>query len=375
MSEDTPLSQDGPASLPAGSTQAPNPVPRPSAPPGGGLAIPVAVLSLVVSGLLGWQWFEMRGRVESMRTELAQRLSEGDTVAKEARGVARQGQESLAALQAKVGAIEGRLADSEGQAAALEALYQEFSRSRDDRTQAEVEQAVILASQQLQLAGNVEAALVALEGAENRLALIDQARLQPLRRAIASDIEHLRGLPSVDVAGLTIKLELLQAAIDHLPLAFAGEAQPAPPAEPAAERSTLNFITALGRELWTELKSLVRVERLDRTDPALLGPAQGLYLRENLKIRLLSARLGLLSRDGRAFAEDLRQAATLVERYFDLRQAAVQNTLKELQSLAAVPVSDERPAINASLVALRTLQNRLPAAAPAPSRPARPAAR
>jgi uroporphyrin-III C-methyltransferase len=372
MSDETSVSQGNPATLPAGTIPAPTPAPaRQPASRGGGLALPLAALAVAAAALLGWQWFEMRGRVDAMHQELAQRLSEGDTVAKEARGVARQGQETLAALQAKVGAIEGRLADSEGQAAALDALYQEFSRSRDDRTLAEVEQAVIIANQQLQLAGNVEAALIALQGAETRLAVIDQARLQPLRRALASDIEHLRALPVLDVAGLAVKLDLLQGSVDSLPLAFAGEAEPQQPAEAVAERSPVNFLTDLGRELWKELKSLLRVERLDRAEPALLAPAQGAYLRENLKIRLLSARLGLLSRDGRAFGEDLRQAALWMERYFDLRQPAVQVALKELQDLAAVKIPREGVAINDSLVALRALQSRVPAATPA----ARPAAR
>lgn len=336
------------------------------------MAILLAVLSLGATVVLGWQWLEMRGRLDAMHEELAQRLAEGDTVAKEARGVARQGQESLAALQAKVGGIEGRLADSEGQAAALEALYQEFSRSRDDRTLAEVEQAVILANQELQLAGNVEAALIALQGAETRLALIDQARLQPLRRALANDIEHLRSMPTLDVAGLTAKLDLLQATVDGLPLAFAGEAQAKPAEEARAQRGAASFLAELGRELWQEVQGLIRVERLDRTEPALLGPAQSAYLRENLKIRLLSARLSLLSRDGRAFSEDLRQAATWIERYFDLRQPAVQAALKDLEKLAAVKIPEERPAINDSLVALQALQNR-PASPSSVAIPATPA--
>jgi uroporphyrin-III C-methyltransferase len=382
MSEETNLASGSLATPPSTSSASP-PAPPPSssrdsAPRRGGLGLSLAVVSLAASVLLGWQWFEMKERVETMHEELAQRLAEGDTVAKEARGVARQGQESLAALQGKVGAVEGRLSDSEGQAAALEALYQEFSRSRDDRTLAEVEQSVMLASQQLQLAGNVEAALIALQGAESRLALIDQARLQPLRRALANDIEHLRALPTLDVPGLTVKLELLQATVDGLPLAFAGEAEVKPPAaEAPASRGPVDFLSDLGRELWKEVQDLVRVERLDRTEPALLAPAQSAYLRENLKIRLLSARLSLLSRDGRAFSEDLRQAASWVERYFDLRQPAVQGALKDLQQLAAVKISQERPAITDSLVALQALQNRSSAASgstPAAKPAARPAA-
>lgn len=380
MSEETNVTPGSPGTPPP-TTPPPQasavaaPIPREPASRGGGLALVLAVLALVLAVLLGWQWFEMKSRVEAMRRELAERLAEGDTLAKEARGVARQGQESLAALQAKVGAIEGRLADSEGQAAALEALYQEFSRSRDDRTLAEVEQAVMLANQQLQLAGNVDAALIGLQGAESRLALVDQARFQPLRRALTNDIEHLRSLPTLDVAGMTVKLDLLQSTVDSLPLAFAGEAEAQAPAEPAAGRGPVSFFADLGRELWKEVQGLVRVERLDRTEPVLLAPAQSTYLRENLKIRLLSARLALLSRDGRAYSEDLRQAASWVERYFDLRQPTVQAALKDLQQLAAIKIPQERPSINDSLVALQALQNRPPAPPPAGAKPAaKPAA-
>lgn len=379
MSENTNLTPGSAEALspnpaPAAGAAPSTPAPRDPAPRrGGGVALLVACLSLAGVAAMGWQWFEMKGRVEAMRQELAERLAEGDTLAKEARGVARQGQESLAALQAKVGAIEGRLADSEGQAAALEALYQEFSQSRDDRTVAEVEQAVMLANQQLQLAGNVEAALIGLKGAESRLALVDQARFQPLRRALANDIEHLRALPALDVPGMTVKLELLQSTVDSLPLAFAGEAQAQAPAEPPTDRGAVGVLADLGRELWKEVQGLVRVERLDRTEPVLLGPAQSAYLRENLKIRLLSARLALLSRDGRAFSEDLRQASAWVERYFDLRQPSVQAALKDLQQLAAAKIPQERPSINDSLVALQALQSK--PVAPPVARPAtKPAA-
>ncbi len=359
MSEENKISGEETLALPP-------PAAVPQGRPGGtaGWVAGIAVVALAAAGFAGWQWFEIRGQVDTLRQELASRLAAGDTLAQEARGVARQGQESLASLQAKVGAIESRLSESEGQAAALEALYQEFSRSRDERTLAEVEQAVIMAGQQLQLAGNVEAALVALQGAESRLALIDHARLQPLRRALAADIEALRALPGLDVAGMSIKLELLQGKVDELPLAFAGEAQTPPPDPEVPAAGPVNFLVDLGRELWREVQGLIRIERLDHAEPALLGPVQGAYLRENLKIRLLSARLGLLSRDGRSFSEDLRQAATWVERYFDVREASVQQALQDLKVLGAVKIPEGRPTIQQSLVALQALQTRPTLAAP-----------
>jgi hypothetical protein len=81
-----------------------------------------------------------------------------------------QNQEALAGLQAKTGALEAKLAESQSQQAALDAMVQELTRNRDERLLAETEQALNIAAQQLQLAGNVEAALIALQGADARLA-------------------------------------------------------------------------------------------------------------------------------------------------------------------------------------------------------------
>jgi uroporphyrin-3 C-methyltransferase len=358
-SESPPTATDAPAAPPAAQSR------------GRTLPLVLSVLALGLAAATGWQWYEMRGKVDEMRSELAQRLSDGDTVAKEARGIARQGQESIDGLQAKVAVLQERMAESQGQAEALEALYQEFSRSRDDRTLAEVEQAITIAGQQLQLAGNIEAALVALEGAQARLDTVEAGHFALLRKALATDIERLKSAPQPDVKGISLKLEALQTAVDALPMAFASEAQGEPVQAAVADSSSpINFLADLAREIWKELRGLVRVERLDRVEPALLAPTQSVYLKENLRLRLLSARLGLLARDGRSYATDLKQAAALVERYFDTRDAAVQGVLVQLGDLADAQITPERPSINDTLSALRVLQSRPLRTPPAPQAPA-----
>src|SRR6266542_2987440 len=67
-----------------------------------------------------------------------------------------------------------RLAESQSQSLALEALYQDLSRNRDEWQLAEIEQVLAIASQQLQLARNVRAALLALQLADSRLARTDR---------------------------------------------------------------------------------------------------------------------------------------------------------------------------------------------------------
>lgn len=349
-----------------------------------GWALLLAILAAGSAGWAGWQAWDMRSQGAGLREEVARRVSEGETIAAEARGIARQQQETIAALQGKLGAIEAKVEATEGQAAALEALYQSFSRTQEDQVVAEVEQTVAAAAQQLQLAGNVHAALIALQGAEQRLAIQDKGQLAPLRRALAKDIETLKLQPAIDVPGLGLRLERLLERADAMPLAFEGQLPAAEPsgatASAVAEGSdittrAMSYARALLADVWREVKSLVRVERLDQPDPVLLAPAQNTFLRENLKIRLLTARLALLARDGRTYAADIVQARQWVERYFDPRDERVQVTLAELNELGQVALSTELPALTESFAALRQLQSRAretapPAAAPVRATPA-----
>ncbi|KON80928.1 uroporphyrinogen-III C-methyltransferase [Azoarcus sp. PA01] len=370
MKEEIPaLSQPPRSDTPSGST----PSTSSSTPPassskrGGGIATAVALVALAAAGLAGWQVYELRSDAIEIREEVAQRLAASDSALAEARGSARQQQESIASLQGKIGALEAHVAATEGQAAALENLYQEFSRTRDDRVVAEAEQAIGIAAQQLQLAGNHEAALIALQGAEARLAAQDRGQFQALRRALVRDIERLQAAPQVDMPGIALRLEALLERVDTLPLAFAGQLDdPAAegnegasmPEAASADPSVIDFVTGLARDIWREMLTLVRIERLDQSEPVLLAPAQSTYLRENLKIRLLTARLALLARDGRTFAADLAQARSWIERFFDRRDPAVQETLAELAALQALPVKVEQPTPTESIAALRMLQAR-----------------
>ena len=316
---------------------------------------PAVIVAALALALLAWQWLDTRARLGQTQEELAKRLSEADAVTRESLVVARQANESVQVLQAKVGALEARLADQQGQQAALESMYQELSKSRDERLLAEVEQAVAMAAQQLQLAGNVQVALIALSGAEARLARAPQPQFIGIRKLIGRDIERLKALPTADVPGLALKLEGVLAVVDAMPLAY--EQRPkAEPAKSARSPAELSFWQTLAADIWNETRQMVRIERIDapgHADPALLSPSQSIFLRENLKLRLVNARLALLSRDGRSFREDVRQGADWLERYFDTRAKPVQASLATLKGLAAVDVGVELPTLNETLDAVR----------------------
>lgn len=315
-------------------------------------ALRVAAVAIVI---VAAQWIDSRMQLADLRQELARRLADGDAQAREGRTLARQGQESVAALQAKVGVLEARLAETQSQAVALEAMYQELSSTRDERVLAEVEQAVVIAMQQIQFAGNVESALIALQGAEARLARTVQPQFLPVRKLIARDIERLKGTPGANVSGLSLKIESVVAAADGLPLAY--EQRPRAEARPVSQATAgVEGWRALGADLWRELSQLVRIERIDHGDPALLSPNQSFFLRETLKLRLLNARLALLQRDGTVFREEIRQSREQLERYFDTRAKPVQAAQATLKALAATDVGFDLPGLAETLTALRNLK-------------------
>lgn len=338
------------------------------------LALWLAALALVGVVVLGWLAWQGSQRAESTREELARRLTASDATQREALANARQNREALDALQGKVGALEAQLAEMQSQQVALQSMYQEMSRVRDDRLLAEIEQDVAIAAQQLQLAGNVEAALIALQGAEARLAKSAQPQFLPLRKLIARDIERLKALPGADVTGIALKLDLLLNGVPGLPLAFEQRpaAPPKPkkgpptpsPALPGGETASAvppaptldSMVRAWLGEVWHELRQLVRIERIDRPDPGLLAPREIFFLRENLRLRLLSARLALLARDGRSFQSDLKQADEWLMQYFDTAAPAVKDAQATLRHLVKLDVMREPVELNETLSALRNFK-------------------
>jgi len=108
--------------------------------------------------------------------------------------------------------------------------------------------------------------------------------------------------------------------------------------------------------VWLDFRQLVRVENIDRPEAPLLTPPQQFFLRENLKLRLLSARFDLLFRDQASFRADLLAADAWLRKYFDTRAASVQSAQAVLKQMLSTDMSAELPDVSRSLEAVRMLQ-------------------
>jgi len=315
------------------------------------------LLALIAGAMAAGAWFDARKRIDATTEMLAQRLQALEGQQGQLRMLAQEAQQNAKSVQGKLSTLEVRIADAQAQRESIEALYQELSRSRNAWRVAEVEQLVDVAVQQLDLAGNVRGALLALQLAESRLARQEEAAFAPLRQALARDIEKLKALPAFDPGALGQRIERLTVSVEALPLAF--DERPAraatADAEPAAGEV---WYARLWGEIWREIRRLIVVRRVDSPEPPLLAPTQAYFLRENLRLRLLSARLALLTRDAQAYRDDLKAAQAWIKRYFDTRSTRTGAALAQLDELSGAPLQTELPSIEGSVNAVRSLRGR-----------------
>jgi uncharacterized protein HemX len=312
----------------------------------------LGVVAIALSAAVAWLAWEVRSSSHDVEATAGTRIAELGQESTQAKAALAQLQSTLRESQARIAELEGRVAETQEQRVALEEMYRDLARSADDRVLSEVEQMLVLASQQLQLAGNVRGALAALQAADQRLARAEKLAATPLRRAIASDIERLKAVPQPDTVGIAVKIDGLMAQVDALPLVIS-ETPPQRVASRWRDPSE-SSVGRAARDFWDEMKGLVRIRDMETADVALLAPEQAYFLRENLKLRLLSARVALLARDEGSFREDLRACQVWMAKYFDVKAKPATLALGTLKQLAESPVTIAVPDINASLAAVHT---------------------
>ena len=280
--------------------------------------------------------------------------------------LAKQAQGGMADTAAKVALLEARVAEVGVQRTQLEDLIQSLSRSRDENLLVDVEAGLRVALQQAAITGSAEPLVASLKQSDERLARYNQPRLEGVRRAIARDLDRVKAVSVTDVSTLSIKLDEAIRMVDDLPLVTQAEARrdgirnvPATTARPASAAASGGaggagwagrlgeLWSGVGQSVWGDVKSLVRVSRIDHPDAMLLAPEQAFFLRENLKLRLLNARLALLSRQFDTAQSDLIVAQSALERFFDrsARRTAVASDLVKLVAgqarLVVVPRPDD----------------------------------
>ena len=313
-----------------------------------------AVLAVVagVSLVMAWKTSQ---RVEAIEKELVLRLDEGQKQSSQAQMLARQSQDSVLAASAKVALLEARLAEVAIQRTQLEDLMRSMSRSRDENLLVDIDTGLRVAMQQTAITGSAEPLVAMLKQADERLARYDQPRLEGVRRAIARDLDRVKSASAPDIPSLSIKLDEVVRLIDELPLLSNAQVPATASAAPVLPSWWPDWNAswkAASERVWLEVKSLVRVTRIDHPEAILLAPDNAFFVRENVKLRLLNARLALLSRQFDTAQSDLQVVQTALERYFDRSSRRTGLALDLVRQVSAMSRQVTTPKPDDTLVAL-----------------------
>lgn len=309
------------------------------------------MMLLVLALVFGWQWLDNQQVLDELRLQLAQKLTRMDVEHQQNQVIIQQLQADKALLSEQLSRLEANFAAAQNQQASLESLYNELAINRDDTVLAEVEQMLLIAEQQLYLSSNVRSALTALQSADARLQRSEQPAFNGLRKVIAQDMEKLKAVPYLDTEGMSFQLEHLIEMADALPLL-----DPRPTLEVVVEQEPgvqQNFALQLWHEFWREARQLVSVQNIGEAQLPLLSPEQVYFLRENIKLRLLSARLSLLAHDEAGFRQQLANIRLWLNRYAMSDSAPVKRMQKVIALLSGAAVDVELPNITGSLEAVR----------------------
>ncbi len=321
----------------------------------------VALAALVSSGLL-WQ------KLNTIQEQLARQSADAGAQAVEARTMARQAEELVRDTAARLSVTEARVGEVALQRSQLEELMQSLSRSRDENLVVDIESAIRLAQQQAQLTGSLEPLVATLKSANQRIERAAQPRLAPVQRAIGRDLDRLTRATVTDTAGLLVRLDDLVRQVDELPVQNAvaqaaatrrlAAATPGPANAGAAPQGDQAWWQATLQRSWEvvrdEARNLVRVSRIDQPEAILLAPEQTFFLRENLKLKLLNARLGVLARQFESARADLTAATAALNKYFDPASRRTQAAAALLQTAQASMKAAEQPRLDETLSALAT---------------------
>ncbi len=328
----------------------------------------IAACAISIS-LSSYLWLKL----SHIQETLARQSADSSAQSVEARTLARAAQELAQQTAARQASMDTRLSEVALQRGQLDELIQSLSRSRDENLVVDIESALRLAQQQVQLTGSLEPMLAALKSADQRLTRAAQPRLNPLQRALAKDLDRVKAASTADMLGLLIKLDELVRLVDDIPLSnkVGAPKQPEPSRKPlpsgkaptsgtedAIKTESVNPISQWVFGLWTTVKDegrkLVRVSTIASPESVLLSPEQSFFVRENLKLRLLNARLGLLARQMDASRADLASVSVALDKYFDSNARSTQQASALVQQLQSQLRANELPRIDDTLAALAT---------------------
>lgn len=336
---DKPISQDSAGSAPAAATPTPVVIQHSG---GKGLGLGALVLSLLALGASGLIFVQGQNLLKTYDLSMTQKLNAAGVGQTENARLLQNSIHEQDAIKADVARLQGQITQNQTLIAQTNLAYQEVLKTRSQWVVNETEYTLNTAAQQLLLTGNVNAATAALTNVQNRLNEFDRPELLPLKQAVAADLNNLRNMPSVDVPSAALQLDALEAGINNLPLLADTVMKPNQPIQATALPANAPWYQRTWQGIKDSFRGLVEVRHLDNKDAILLSPDQAWYVRENLRLRILDARVALMQNQAEIYKTDLDTLDSTIKKYYDTNAPATVAWVDKLQQLQKLQLQTNR---------------------------------
>ncbi|BBT82255.1 uroporphyrinogen-III C-methyltransferase [Aeromonas allosaccharophila] len=298
----------------------------------GGVAI------LLALGLTGGLYLHGHKNAVAQQAELAQLKQQLASALSKIDQTSSKDAEQLAALDQTQQRLQGEMQGLQNRVLDLN------DKRPNDWMLAESEYLVRMAGRKLWLEHDLVSAITLLGNADERIAALNDPSLMPIRKALAEDIAKLKGMPRIDREGLTLKLAALSDQIELLPLSTVS--MPEAKAEPDQAVSTNpdEWESNLKKNWVKFTENFVTIRRRDGAVEALLSPQQEIFLRENLKTKLLQAQLSVYREQQALYEDSLDKAQRWLTQYFDTDNSATRYMQGEIDKLKGEQIQIDYPA-------------------------------
>ena len=340
-----------------------------------GLLWLVTVIALAGAGFAGYTAFQNQQRLafidndlQNSRTQVSEALIKIETSAtafEQAQRLNMQLQQSHNVLEANDKALIEKvnevISTQQQHGNAVNALSAQVAQYQDrnpnDWKLAESYFLVNNASAKAVFEKDTKAAVWLLTTADELLVDIEDQEVVALRQAISKDIATLKNIAQVDTRGIGMNLERAYENVDALVL----EGYSDPQTRAAAFNKDANNEVSANVQDWKEnlqksaadfASRFVEVRRRNaEAATEFLTPEQDLYLRENIKTRILLAKADLSHGDKEAMVKNLNDAIKMIETYFDPESTVTQSTLEILKGIASSEITIQTPDVLGSATA------------------------
>ena len=314
------------------------------------LALAMAVLALVLV-IAGWLNFErLQHRLTaSLNSSLQQQTKQLDALL-QAAATRSELNSDMAASQQSLKNLSDRL---DSMQATLTDLRRRSEQGRDAWIKAEAASLLMAANEQVELNADPGMAIKALAAADDRLKLLSEPQLIPVRQLIAREQAALRAVPEVDITGMAATLTSLSETVSHWPLRRVVPERYEPGRHDAMPQPAKTLWQRFKTGFESIFKDIITVHHRQKNIEPLLEPNQEYFLRQNLLLRLAAARAALLERDNGAFQNSAKLASQWLQDYFDTRNSSVKAAIQSLAKMQQQQINPKLPDISASLRLLR----------------------